>query len=71
MLIWEEGFVFVFLDKVISLWTASRVSWFRYDTVRPYEELDSIKSIKNVDSLCHPPHGMNEDLGSVILKIGP
>ena len=63
--------VSVFLDKVISLWTASRVLWFRYDTVRPYEELDSIKSIKNVDSLCHPSHGMNEDLGSVILKIGP
>jgi hypothetical protein len=63
--------LFVFLEKVISLWTTSRVIWFRYDTVRTYEELDSIESNKNVDSLCHPAHGMNEDLGSVILIIGP
>ena len=30
MLIWEEGFVFVFLDKVISVHKPSRVIWINY-----------------------------------------
>jgi hypothetical protein len=37
MLIWEKGFVFVFLDKVISVYTPSRVIWIRYDKGRPPE----------------------------------
>ena len=35
MLIWEKGFVFVFLDKAISVYTPSRTIWIRYDEGRP------------------------------------
>ena len=37
VLIWEEGFVFVFLEKMISVYTPSRVIWIRYDKGRPPE----------------------------------
>jgi hypothetical protein len=35
MLIGEKGFVFVFLDKAISVYTPSRIIWIRYDEGRP------------------------------------
>jgi hypothetical protein len=35
MLIWEKGFVFVFLEKVIKVFTPSKVMWIRYDEGRP------------------------------------
>ena len=35
MLIWEKGFVFVFLEKVIKVFTPSRVIWIRFDRGRP------------------------------------
>ena len=37
MLIWEKGFVFVFLEKVIKVFTPSRVIWIRFDRGRPPE----------------------------------
>ena len=37
ILIWEKGFVFVFLDKVIKVFTPSRVLWIRFDRGRPPE----------------------------------
>ena len=40
MLIWGKGFVFVFLEKVIKVFTPSRVIWIRFDRARP-RELDS------------------------------
>jgi hypothetical protein len=46
MLIWEKGFVFVFLDKVISVYTPSRAIWVRYDEGRPPRGLDSRESNK-------------------------
>jgi hypothetical protein len=41
MLIWEKGFVFAFLEKMISVYAPSRVIWIRCDRGRPPEELDS------------------------------
>ena len=38
MLIWEKGFVFVFLERVIRLWTSSRAIWIRNDRGRPPED---------------------------------
>ena len=35
MLIWGKGFVFVFLEKVIKVFTPSRVIWIRFDRGRP------------------------------------
>ena len=46
MLIWGKGFVFVFLEKVIKVFTPSRVIWIRFDRGRPPEELDSRESNK-------------------------
>ena len=37
MLIWGKGFVFVFLEKVIKVFTPSRVLWIRFDRGRPRE----------------------------------
>ena len=37
MLIWEKGFVFAFLEKMISVYTPSRGIWIRYDEGRPLE----------------------------------
>ena len=37
MLIWGKGFVFVFLEKVIKVFTPSRVIWIRFDRGRPPE----------------------------------
>ena len=37
MLIWEKDFVFVFLEKVIKVFTPSRVIWIRFDRGRPPE----------------------------------
>jgi hypothetical protein len=48
MMIWEKGFVFVFLEKVIKVFTPSRVQWIRFDRGRPPEELDSRESNKKV-----------------------
>ena len=48
MLIWGKGFVFVFLEKVIKVFTPSRVIWIRFDRGRPPEELDSRESNKKV-----------------------
>jgi hypothetical protein len=48
MLIWEKYFVFVFLEKVIKLFTPSRIIWIRFDRGRPSEELDSRESNKKV-----------------------
>ena len=31
MLIWEKDLAFVFLEKVISVYTPSRVIWIRYE----------------------------------------
>jgi hypothetical protein len=38
MQIWEKGFIFVFLDKVISIYTPSRVKRIRYDKESPPED---------------------------------
>ena len=38
MLIWEKGFVFAFLEKVISVYTPSRVLQVRYDEGKPPED---------------------------------
>ena len=46
MLIWEKGLVFVFLEKVISVYTPSRVIWIRYDRGRPPENLEIFEKIK-------------------------
>jgi hypothetical protein len=35
VLIWGKGFVFVVLEKVIKVFTPSRVIWIRFDTGRP------------------------------------
>jgi hypothetical protein len=35
MLIWGKGFVFVFLEKVIKVFTPFRVIWIRFDRGRP------------------------------------
>jgi hypothetical protein len=35
MLFWEKGFVFACLEKVIRVFTPSRVIWIRYDEGRP------------------------------------
>jgi hypothetical protein len=52
MLIWEEGFVFVFLEKVNRLCIPSRVIWIRFDRARPPEDLNSRGSNKkSKDSL--------------------
>ena len=48
MLIWGKRFVFVFLEKVIKVFTPSRVIWIRFDRGRPPEELDSRESNKKV-----------------------
>jgi hypothetical protein len=40
-LVWGKGFVFVFFEKVIKVFTSSRVIWIRLDRGRPPEELDS------------------------------
>ena len=48
MLIWEKGFVFAFLEKVISVYTPSRVIWIRFDRGRPPKELDSRESNKRL-----------------------
>jgi hypothetical protein len=37
MLIWGKGFVFVFLEKVIQVFTLSRVIWIRFDRGRSPE----------------------------------
>jgi hypothetical protein len=37
MLLWGKGFVFVFLEKVIKVFTTSRVIWIRFDKGRPPE----------------------------------
>ena len=37
ILIWGKGFFFVFLDKVIKVFTPSRVLWIRFDRGRPPE----------------------------------
>jgi hypothetical protein len=34
ILIWEKGFLFVFLEKVISVYTSSRVIWIRFERGR-------------------------------------
>jgi hypothetical protein len=34
MLIWGKGFVFGFLEKVIEVFTPSRVLWIRFDRGR-------------------------------------
>jgi len=34
MVFWEKGFVFVFLKRVIKLWTSSRVILIRFDKGR-------------------------------------
>jgi hypothetical protein len=31
ILIWQRGFVFAFLEKVINVYTPSKVIWIRYD----------------------------------------
>jgi hypothetical protein len=38
MLIWEEDLVFVFLEKVIKVFTTSRVIWITYEKGRPPED---------------------------------
>jgi hypothetical protein len=45
-LIWGKGFVFVFLEKEISVYTSFRVIWIRYDKRKVLEELDSRESNK-------------------------
>jgi hypothetical protein len=35
MLIWEAGFVFMFLENVFSVYTPSRVIWIRFHRGRP------------------------------------
>lgn len=34
-LIWEKGFVFAFLEKMISVYIPTRVIWNRFDKGRP------------------------------------
>lgn len=34
-LIWEKGFVFAFLEKVIGVYTPSRVIWIKFDRGTP------------------------------------
>jgi hypothetical protein len=42
ILIWGKGFVFIFLEKVIKVFTPSIVLWIRFGRGRPPpEELDS------------------------------
>jgi hypothetical protein len=48
MLTWEKGFVFAFLEKVISVYPPSRVIWIRFDRGRPPEGLDSRESSKRL-----------------------
>ena len=48
MLTWRKGFVFVFLAKVIKVFTPSRVLGIRFDRGRPHEELDSKEPNKKV-----------------------
>lgn len=59
-----KSFVSVFLEKVISVYTSSRVICIRFDRDRPPNEIDSGESNKKlrffVPSLTR--HGMNEDL---------
>jgi hypothetical protein len=43
MLIWEKGFVFVFLEVVNRFYIHSRVIWIKFDRGRPPEKLDSRK----------------------------
>ena len=38
MLFWRKGFVFACLEKVIRVFTLSRVVWIRYDEGRPPED---------------------------------
>ena len=45
-LVWEKGFMFVSIEKVIKPWTPSRVIWIRYDKGRPHKELEKCKRIK-------------------------
>jgi hypothetical protein len=44
ILIWGKGFIFLFLEKVIKVFTPSRVIWIRFDRGRPPEELYSRES---------------------------
>jgi hypothetical protein len=37
MLAWGKGFVFLFLEKVIKVFTSSSVIWIRFDRGRPPE----------------------------------
>jgi hypothetical protein len=37
VLIWGKGFVFVFLEKVIKVFTPSRLIWIRFDRGRTPE----------------------------------
>jgi hypothetical protein len=37
VLIWGKGFAFVFLEKVIKVFTPFRVIWIRFDRGRPPE----------------------------------
>jgi hypothetical protein len=37
MLTWGKGFVFVFLEKVIKIFTTSRVIWIRFNRGIPPE----------------------------------
>ena len=63
VLIWEEGFVFVFLEKVVRVCAPSTVIWIRFDRGGPTEELDSrVSNSKGKDFLFPPSHGMNENL---------
>jgi hypothetical protein len=46
-LIWEKGFVFAFLEKVIGVYTPSRVIWIKFDRGTPSPPgLDSRESNK-------------------------
>jgi hypothetical protein len=56
MLIWEKGFVFVFLGKAIRVCTSSRVIWTSFDRGTPSEELYSIESNIRAKILCAIPH---------------
>ena len=47
MLIWGKCFVFVFLEKVIKVFTSSRVIWIRFDRGRPPEDLDFRQEERN------------------------
>jgi hypothetical protein len=46
MLIREKVFVFAFLEKVMSVYPPSVVTWIRYDEGRSPEELDSRETNK-------------------------